>query len=107
MTGKVSRSVRIKRFLRRVPWIRRHWSLRVLYTRAGLERLEREFRELQNEYDRLKAAGPEVREEFRREHPRVSSELHIRELIAFRASRLKQDLNYRRICLAYARKHTE
>ncbi|TQI77341.1 hypothetical protein FHU10_5260 [Serratia fonticola] len=97
----------IKRLLRKLPLIKHLPALRVIYSPKELERLEEEARNLGNEYNRLAAAGPAVLEEFRKDNPHVASELHIRELIAFRASRLKQELDWKEICLARARKYSE
>ncbi|EPK7533849.1 hypothetical protein PV540_005304 [Klebsiella pneumoniae] len=97
----------IKRVLRKVPLIKHLPALRVIYSQPELERLEDEARGLRNEYERLATAGPAVLEEFRKDNPRVTSELHIRELIAFKASRLKQELGWKETCLVRARKYSE
>ncbi|UCQ13135.1 hypothetical protein [Edwardsiella tarda] len=100
-------NLKMKRILRRIPLIRELKTLKVLYSHAQLTRLEHEFETLYDEYRRLMSATPEVLAEFRENNPRVSSELHIQELISFKASRLKQELDWKAYCLQRAQKHVE
>lgn len=78
---------------------------RVLYSQAELERLETEINKMQVEYARLIAEEEDILQEARRANPRVSSELHIRELIRFRASRLKSQIDLKMLTLDDARNH--
>ena len=94
-----------KRILRRLPLIRDLDMFRVLYSQAELERLEAEMKQMQTEYHRLITEGKDVLEETRRANPRVSSELHIQELIRFKASRLKGQIRIRMLTLEDARKY--
>lgn len=96
-----------KRIIRRLPLIRDWHMFQVLYSQAELERLEVEMKQMQAEYDRLTAESEDVLEEMRRANPRVSSELHIRELIRFKASRLKGQIGIRTLTLRDARKYVE
>ncbi|MFG6078816.1 hypothetical protein [Erwinia sp. OPT-41] len=96
-----------KRMMRKLPFIGDWHMFSVLYSQAELERLEAELNSLQAEYDRLTAEGPDVVEETRRANPRVSSELHILELVRYKARRLKAELNYQKIVVEEAREHVE
>lgn len=97
----------IKRKMRKLPFIGDWHMFSVLYSQAELERLESELKSLQAEYDRLTAEGPDVLEETRSANPRVTSELHIRELILFKASRLKDQIGLKMLMLNDAREHVE
>jgi len=96
-----------KRKMRKLPFIGNWHMFSVLYSQAELERLEAELKSLQAEYDRLAAESADVLEETRRAYPRVSSELHILELVRYKARRLKADLNYQRRIVEEARNHVE
>lgn len=96
-----------KRFFRKLPYINNWKMFQVIYSQAELERLESEMKRMQAEYDRLTAEGEDVLEETRRANPRVSSGLHIRELIRFKASRLKGQMSIRMLTLEDARKYVE
>ncbi|WP_261643101.1 hypothetical protein [Erwinia mallotivora] len=65
------------------------------------------MKSMQDEYNRLTAEGPDVIEETRLANPRVSSETHIRELIRFRASRLRDQIAVKLLTLNDARNHVE
>ncbi|EOF5091697.1 hypothetical protein ACK1NQ_004653 [Salmonella enterica] len=97
----------MKRKMRKLPFIGDWHMFRVLYSQDELERLEAEMKQMQSEYDRLTAEGEDVLEETRRANPRVTSELHIRELIRFRASRLKDQIDLKMLTLNDARNHVE
>ncbi|HBU8763981.1 TPA: hypothetical protein MDE14_005067 [Klebsiella pneumoniae] len=96
-----------KRIFRKLPVIGEFNMFRVLYSQADLRRLEKEMAAMQAEYQRLTAEGPDVLEETRRANPRVTSELHIREIIRFKASRLKDQIGLKMLTLNDARKHVE
>lgn len=96
-----------KRLLRKLPFTGNWTMLQVLYSQAELERLESEMKRMQAEYDRLTAEGDDVLQETRRANPRVSSELRIRELVRFKASRLKDQMGVRMLTLEDARKYVE
>ncbi|EJX0850520.1 hypothetical protein ODD70_004901, partial [Salmonella enterica] len=93
--------------MRKLPFIGDWHMFCVLYSQDELERLEAEMKQMQSEYDRLTAEGEDVLEETRRANPRVTSELHIRELIRFRASRLKDQIDLKMLTLNDARNHVE
>lgn len=97
----------IKRKMRKLPYIGDWRMFRVLYSQDELARLEAQVKAMKAEYDRLIAEGQDVIEETRRDNPRVSSELHIRELIRFKASRLKDQIGLKMLTLDDARKHVE
>ncbi|EBQ9782647.1 hypothetical protein KXL21_004750 [Salmonella enterica] len=97
----------MKRKMRKLPFIGDWHMFRVLYSQDELERLEAEMKQMQSEYDRLTAEGEDVLEETRRANPRVTSELHIRELIRFRASRLKDQIDLKMLTLNDARNYVE
>lgn len=97
----------IKRKIRKLPFIGDWHMFRVLYSQAELERLESKLKSLQAEYNRLAAEGPDVLEEARSANPRVSSELHILELVRYKARRLEAELNYQKMIVEEARNHVE
>ncbi len=96
-----------KRIIRKLPIIGDWRMFRVLYSQAELEGLEAEIKRMQAEYARLTAESADVLEETRQANPRVSSELRIRELVRFRASRLKDRIDFRMLTLLDAREHVE
>ena len=94
-----------KNIMRKLPFIGNWHMFRVLYSQNELERLEAELNSVQAEYDRLAAEGPDIVEETRSANPRVSSELHILELVRYKARRLQAELNYKRLIVEEARNH--
>ncbi|WP_312042958.1 hypothetical protein [Erwinia sp.] len=96
-----------KRFMRKLPFIGDWHMFSVLYSQAELERLASELKTLQAEYNRFAAEGPDVLEETRSANPRVSSELHILELVRYKARRLNAELNYQKRVVDKARNHVE
>lgn len=106
-TQKSSMRIETKRLLRKLPYIGSWHMFRVIYSQAELERLEAEVKSMQADYDRLIAEGPDVLEETRQHNPRLSSELHIHELVRFRASRLKKDIDLKMWKARDARRYVE
>lgn len=99
--------IETKRFLRKIPFICKWEILTPLFTEEQLKSLEAEVSGMQTEYARLASACSDVLEETRQKNPQISSELRIRELVQFRASRLQDDINVRQITLDKARKYLE
>lgn len=97
----------MKRMMRKLPFIGDWPMFRVLYSQSELERLEIELNSLQAKHDRLAEEGQEVLEETRSANPRVSSELHILEIVRFKAQRLQNELNYKRLIVEKARRYVE
>ncbi|MBE5254701.1 hypothetical protein [Mixta mediterraneensis] len=96
-----------KRKMRKLPFIGAWHMFRVLYSQDELERLEAEMKIMQAEYDRLTSESEDVLEETRRANPRVSSELHILELVRYKARQLKAELDYQKMIVEEARNHVE
>ncbi len=96
-----------KRMMRKLPIIGDLHTFSVLYSLAELERLESKLKSLQAEYNRLAAEGADVLEETRSANPRVTSELHILELVRYKARRLKVELDYQKMVVEKARNHVE
>lgn len=85
----------------------RHPKYRPSYTPHEIQVLEQELSRLKETYSRLEAADDLTVLEFKKNHPRVSSELHIRELINFQADRLKHEIAFKESNLKSAKKHVK
>lgn len=72
------------------------------YTEADLVRMQDELLEMEAEYVRLKRCDESVLAEFRKENPRVSSHIHIRDLVKFKANRLFKEIGYKKMQLENA-----
>ncbi|EJG9149358.1 hypothetical protein NA065_004558 [Salmonella enterica] len=82
----------------------RYPKYRPSYTPHEIQVLEKELSRLKETYSRLEAADDLTVLEFKKNNPRVSSELHIRELIKFQADRLKHEIAYKESNLKSAKK---
>lgn len=72
------------------------------YTDADVARIQNELNQMTDEYQRLITCDEAVLEEFRKANPSVTSQLQIKDLVGFRASRLMQDIKLKEIQLKEA-----
>lgn len=85
----------------------RSYRYRPSYKPDEIETLEQELTRLKERYSQLIAADEFTMQQFKKDNPRVSSELRIRELIKFSADRLKDEIAYKEINLASAKKNVK
>lgn len=79
-------------FIRSKP-LKRH------YTDADISLKQNELNEMRSAYQRLIRCNEDVLAECRAENPTVTSEIHIRDLVTFKASRLMQDIKLKEVNL--------
>lgn len=72
------------------------------YSDVDVSRIQTELNQMIDEYHRLIKCDDTVLEEFRNANPSVTSQLHIKDLVGFRASRLMQDIKLKEIQLKEA-----
>lgn len=82
----------INTFLRSKP-LKRH------YTDADISRKQNELNEMRAAHQRLIRCDEDVLAECRAENPTVTSEIHIRDLVTFKASRLMQEIKLKEVNL--------
>lgn len=99
--------IHLKRIARKLPFFENLDAVKVKYTQAELARLENEVAAMQAAYDQLCTLSPDVLDECRKNNPSVTSEIHIKDLVKFKASRLMQDIRVRKEMLNEARKYVE
>lgn len=79
-------------FIRAKPVIRH-------YTDADVSRIQNELNEMKLMHQRLVQCDEDVLADCRSENPTVSSETYIKDLVAFKASRLMQEIRLKEVKL--------
>ena len=73
------------------------------YTNDDVSRIQNELTEMKSTYKRLIQCDENVLADCRAENPSVSSEIHIKDLVGFKASRLLQEIKLKEVNLSVAR----